>query len=60
MKVIQIEETEIFLEDKGEGKGKITISNTYGLNVSRNNYPKWDRKLFKDKESLIKYLEEGK
>ncbi len=31
-----------------------------GLNVSRNNYPKWDRKLFKDKESLIKYLEEGK
>ena len=27
-----------------------------GLSVPRNNYPKWDKRLFKDKESLIKYL----
>lgn len=28
-----------------------------GLSVPRNNYPLWDKRLFKDKESLIKYLE---
>lgn len=27
-----------------------------GLSVPRNNYPKWDKRLFRDKESLIKYL----
>ena len=30
-----------------------------GLSVPRNNYPKWDKRLFKDKESLIKYLSES-
>lgn len=30
-----------------------------GLSVPRNNYPKWDKKLFKDKESLIAYLSES-
>ena len=30
-----------------------------GLSVSRNNYPKWDKRLFKVKESLIKYLSES-
>lgn len=30
-----------------------------GLSVPRNNYPLWDKKLFKDKESLIKYFEEN-
>lgn len=34
MEVIRIDETEIFLDDKGDGKGKITISNTYGYNFS--------------------------
>ena len=29
-----------------------------GLSVPRNNYPKWDKRLFRDKESLIKYLSE--
>ncbi len=29
-----------------------------GLSVPRNNYPLWDKRLFKDKESLIEYLEE--
>ena len=24
-----------------------------GLSVPRNNYPKWDKRLFKDKESLL-------
>lgn len=27
-----------------------------GMIVPRNNYPDWDKRLFKDKESLIKYL----
>lgn len=27
-----------------------------GCNIPRNKYPKWDRRLFKDKEDLIKYL----
>ena len=27
-----------------------------GLSVPRNNYPKWGKRLFKDKESLIYYL----
>ena len=27
-----------------------------GLSVPRNNYPQWDKRLFKDKESLIRYL----
>lgn len=31
-----------------------------GLSVPRNNYPKWDKRLFRDKESLIKYLSELK
>jgi len=30
-----------------------------GLMVPRNNYPKWNKRLFKDKESLIKYLSES-
>ena len=30
-----------------------------GLSVHRNNYPKWDKRLFKDKESLIKYLSDS-
>lgn len=30
-----------------------------GLSVPRNNYPKWDKRLFKDKESLIKYLSDS-
>lgn len=30
-----------------------------GLSVSRNNYPDWDKRLFRDKESLIKYLSES-
>lgn len=29
-----------------------------GMIVPRNNYPDWDKRLFKDKESLIKYLSE--
>lgn len=29
-----------------------------GLQVPRNNYPEWDKRLFKNKESLIKYLSE--
>lgn len=27
-----------------------------GLTVPRNNYPKWDKRLFKNKEALIEYL----
>ena len=27
-----------------------------GLSVPRNNYPQWDKRLFRDKDSLIKYL----
>jgi hypothetical protein len=51
---------------------KITIETSYadrsflmvyklydGLSVPRNNYPQWDKRLFKDKESLIKYLSES-
>lgn len=34
MEIIKIDETEIFLDDKGSGQGKITISNTYGYNFS--------------------------
>ena len=30
-----------------------------GLSVPRNNYPKWDKRLLKDKESLIKYLSDS-
>ena len=30
-----------------------------GLSVPRNNYPKCDKRLFKDKESLIKYLSDS-
>lgn len=30
-----------------------------GLSVPRNNYPLWDKRLFRDKESLIKYLSES-
>lgn len=30
-----------------------------GLSVPRNNYPQWDKRLFRDKESLIKYLSES-
>lgn len=30
-----------------------------GLSVPRNNYPQWDKRLFKDKESLIRYLSES-
>lgn len=29
-----------------------------GLSVPRNNYPLWDKRLFKDKESLLHYLSE--
>ena len=28
-----------------------------GLSVPRNNYPLWDKILFRDKKSLIEYLE---
>ena len=31
---LEIDNTDIFLEDYGSGKGKITISNTYGRNFS--------------------------
>ena len=30
-----------------------------GVSVSRNNYPQWDKRLFRDKKSLIKYLSES-
>ena len=30
-----------------------------GLSVPRNNYPKWDKRIFRDKDSLIKYLSES-
>lgn len=30
-----------------------------GVSVARNNYPKWDKRIFKDKESLIAYLSES-
>lgn len=29
-----------------------------GLSVPRNNYPQWDKRLFRDKDSLINYLSE--
>lgn len=29
-----------------------------GLSVPRNNYPQWDKKLFRDKNDLIRYLSE--
>lgn len=29
-----------------------------GYSIPRNRYPEWDKRLFKDKESLIKYLSE--
>lgn len=28
-----------------------------GMHILRNNFPKWDKRIFKDKESLLKYLE---
>ena len=34
MELIKIDNTDIFLDDTGEGTGKITISNTYGYNFS--------------------------
>lgn len=34
IEIIEIDDTEIFLDDKGNGQGKITISNTYGFNYS--------------------------
>jgi hypothetical protein len=30
-----------------------------GFSVPRNNYPQWGKRLFRDKESLIKYLSES-
>lgn len=30
-----------------------------GLSVPRNNYPIWNKRLFKNKESLIKYLSDS-
>lgn len=30
-----------------------------GLSVPRNNYPQWDKMLFRNKESLIEYLSES-
>lgn len=49
--------------------GKITIEISYedhsflmvyklsdGVSVSRNNYPQWDKRLFRDKKSLIKQI----
>lgn len=30
-----------------------------GLSVPRNNYPQWDKKLFRDKDDLIRYLSES-
>lgn len=30
-----------------------------GASVPRNNYPKWDKRIFRDKDSLIKYLSES-
>ena len=52
--------------------GKITIEISYeddsflmvyklsdGASVPRNNYPQWDKRLFRDKKSLIKYLSES-
>ena len=30
-----------------------------GLSVPRNNYPKWDKRLFRDKDSLMRYLSES-
>lgn len=30
-----------------------------GLSVPRNNYPQWDKKLFRDKNDLIRYLSES-
>lgn len=29
-----------------------------GSSIPRNNYPQWDTRIFKDKESLIEYLKE--
>ncbi len=30
-----------------------------GLSVPRSNYPQWDKKLFRDKDDLIRYLSES-
>lgn len=30
-----------------------------GFSVPRNNYPQWDKKLFRDKNDLIRYLSES-
>lgn len=30
-----------------------------GVSVPRNNYPQWDKRLFRNKKSLIKYLSES-
>jgi len=30
-----------------------------GTIISRDNYPKWNKRIFKDKKSIIKYLEEN-
>lgn len=34
MEVLRIKETDVMLDDYGRGKGKITISNSYGFNYS--------------------------
>ena len=34
MKTLRIDYTDIFLDDKGNGQGKLTISNTCGFNFS--------------------------
>lgn len=34
MEVLKIDQTDIILDDEGDGRGKITISNTYGYNYS--------------------------
>ena len=51
---------------------KITIETSYadssflmvyklsdGLSVPRNNYPQWGKRLFRDKDSLMRYLSES-
>lgn len=30
-----------------------------GLSVPRNNYPQWGKRLFRDKDSLMRYLSES-
>lgn len=32
---------------------------TDGMTIVRNNYPEWNKRLFANKESLIKYLEQS-